>query len=466
MALLIGTSRNDDASRREADSIPPLFVASLRDDLVEQIRSSLDHGDYDGAGALLRDARTAFPSDSAFPELHSRYLRLARRKAHFDTALQEALDELADDRFVASLGKFREAATLSRGMSALEKRVFDTAIAEADKLTARHWQVAETLLHEIAGSMVSFSIPETLWKNIEARKHAETIRMALDESGRAEHCEYLPHVRSRIAQLARAYPEEQGLKSRLQVLDGLVAQRSAEEREKNLRRLCLFRDRLDATENQQTLRRFETLASPFTAQSGGEPEFEAVLSDVRELVATYERASEFLAQNRPQPALEICDQVLTKRPANILFRALEEKAKSREWVIRLADATMKRARAYEHNAQYAEAMEEWEALRAIDPRYPGLDSEVLHCAALDERSQELRVPRFEAGETGLTPEIVEPQPEFVAFRSFTSPPRQSALPLGLRIAITEEAWNHLKTGLAATVALLLVVLVLASNARH
>jgi hypothetical protein len=38
--------------------------------------------------------------------------------------------------------------------------------------------------------------------------------------------------------------------------------------------------------------------------------------------------------------------------------------------------------------------------------------------------------------------------------------------LGLRIAITGEAWNHLKTGLMATAALLLVLLVLASNVGH
>jgi hypothetical protein len=35
--------------------------------------------------------------------------------------------------------------------------------------------------------------------------------------------------------------------------------------------------------------------------------------------------------------------------------------------------------------------------------------------------------------------------------------------LNAKIAITEEAWNHLKTGLAATAAILLVVLVIASN---
>jgi hypothetical protein len=62
----------------------------------------------------------------------------------------------------------------------------------------------------------------------------------------------------------------------------------------------------------------------------------------------------------------------------------------------------------------------------------------------------------EAGEQ--LPEI-EPLP-------FARAPESSALPFGLRISITEQAWNHFKTGLAATGALLLMVLVLASHSRR
>ncbi len=65
----------------------------------------------------------------------------------------------------------------------------------------------------------------------------------------------------------------------------------------------------------------------------------------------------------------------------------------------------------------------------------------------------------------MTPQVLapdepkqEPPPLFLAQ---TGPHAHSGW---VKIAITEEAWNHLKTGLAATLAVLLVLLVLASNA--
>jgi hypothetical protein len=65
-----------------------------------------------------------------------------------------------------------------------------------------------------------------------------------------------------------------------------------------------------------------------------------------------------------------------------------------------------------------------------------------------------------------TPEAVENNLASERFPNFASLGRSNSHTTGLRIAITEEAWNHLKTGLVATAALLLVVLVLAANSRR
>ncbi len=143
-------------------------------------------------------------------------------------------------------------------------------------------------------------------------------------------------------------------------------------------------------------------------------------------------------------------------------------------------STTQRARTFEENAQYAEALEEWESLKEVYPQQPGLISEMVHCAALKRQSETVR--SFQPAmtdESALTPEVVDIEPESVALVVAEPsqqtwqplPPRppedsERVLPRGVKIAITGEAWNHLKTGIAAAFAILLVILVLASSLLH
>jgi tetratricopeptide (TPR) repeat protein len=250
-------------------------------------------------------------------------------------------------------------------------------------------------------------------------------------------------------------------------LDALLAERVAEDREKNLRRLYLFSDRLDYSENAETLRRFAELVKPFAGPYQDDRDFAVVFDGVRELQATLEHAEALLEESRPRDCLKVCNDALEKRPNNVLFRRLEEKAKGREWVSLLAQGTVDRARAFQAQAQYAEALGEWESLRGIDPHYPGLESEILNCAALSERSGGLSAKEqvAEAVQESEFVVLADEQAEIEPLPSLVDRPRANSLPLGIRISMTEEAWNHFKTGLAATGALLLVVLVLASHSQ-
>jgi hypothetical protein len=373
--------------------------------------------------------------------------------------LREARDEFSEDRFVAGLGKFREALSSSRANAALAQTVREAAAGEVARLMPGNWRVAEVLLFEVEQMSGQSAVLNELWANIEHQKRQDIVQLALDESGRAEQTGYLPHVRSRLLQLAQRYPGEAGLAAQLHVLERLIAQRVADDRDENLGRLALFCDRLDETENPETLHGFRTLVAPFVDAYEGDPDFGIILDDVSALGAAYESAAALLSEERCRESLDVCDAVLARRPRNVLFRRLAEKAKGREWVRLLADSCAQRAREFEDRGRYGEAMEEWEALRAIDPHYPGLESEAIRCAGL--KAQQVQqvdsepAPHFV--ESDLQP---EPSPSYVSLA------RSGSLPLGLRIAITQEAWNYLKTGLAATVALLLVMLVLASNLRR
>lgn len=420
MPLLVTSSPDDDSRRPEQETVPPLF-ASL------------------------------FPEDS----------RDRLRRSHLEAALEGASELLRQDCFVTALGKFREALTLSGTQEDLKQEANDVVISAAGDLIDRNWRVAEALLREVTPA------PDTLWAEIENRKREDAIQLVLDQTGRVDPNEYLPHVWNRMAEMAKTYSPDVRLQSRLDVLAGLLVQRVAEDREKNLQRLALFRDRLDHSENPETLQHFRDLVAPFTAAYAEDADFAAIFSEVSELQAAYENAEALLSESRASESLKVCGQVLEKRPGNILFRRIEEKAKGREWVALLTESATQRARAFELDGQYAEALEEWESLRAIDPHYPGLDSEILNCAALRERAEDLRAPQQTPAveESVFVAETVEEHIE-IEPPSFLIEPRSGNLPLRVKISITQEAWNHLMTGLAATAALLLMVLVLASHSRH
>jgi len=401
-------------------------------------------------------------------------LKQTRRRAYFEAALDGALSDLNEDRFVSSLGRFREALSWSRGFAVLERKVCDAATVAAAKLTASHWRFAEVLLEEAAQVVGVAAIPSRLWDGVAQQRREEIVRVAIDESGQAEHTAYLPHVRNRLCELVQGYPGDGNLRSRLDALDGLLAQRVKEERDKNLQRLTLFRDRVDFSDRPETLQRFAQLAAPFTKGYDGDPAFVAILDEIQALYATYEKSLQLLEEKRLQEVMQTCDEVLRRRPANVLFCALEEKARGREWVMRLVKAGVQRAREFEQRGQYAEAVGEWEALREIDPHLPDLDSEILHCTVLKQEAEALPRPERPAlDETAITPEVLhtdsaDGSEDSVPLPAFLSRAQSSSglWGRGVKIAMTEEAWNNLKTGLAAAFALLLMVLLYASNARR
>ncbi len=297
MSLLITRSDDADSVMRERVSVPPLFAGPLRDDLLVRIDSALAAGDHEKAAVLLYEADGTYPDDAAFTPLQFRCARLARRKAQFEAALHDALDDLSEDRLASSVSKFRQALSLSQGHELFVNKVCDTAVTAAEEHVQQHWRFAESLLQEIGGTVGRTVGNGAVWIAIERLKREESVRVALEESGRAEHTAYLPHLRDRLADLARTYPEVETLDARLRVLDGLVTQSVAEEREKNLRRLALFRDRLDLTANPETLRHFADLTAPFVDPYHDDAAFVEILADIRDLRSKYESAVLLVQEN-------------------------------------------------------------------------------------------------------------------------------------------------------------------------
>src|ERR1700679_1302519 len=89
------------------------------DPKIAQIGGALDRGDYETAGALLRDLLEKSPDDNQLLRLAAKQRKLAERFTRVYSLHKETRQALEGDEFVRAVGAFREAANLSLGFPAL-----------------------------------------------------------------------------------------------------------------------------------------------------------------------------------------------------------------------------------------------------------------------------------------------------------------------------------------------------------
>ncbi len=175
----------------------------------------------------------------------------------------------------------------------------------------------------------------------------------------------------------------------------------------------------------------------------GHPETEAqylalyrqIRSERDELDRAYGEAKKALESQNYDKALEICKDVLRRRPRELLFQALEleigeerrrnassrvadfhrrieteadlerklallneavrefpdepsfvQLLKSAKQKLALVNSSVGRARQYESQGQFTEAANQWDVLRRIYPQYPGLDHEIQRLSRKQEQS--------------------------------------------------------------------------------
>ena len=162
------------------------------------------------------------PGDPRFPVLHLKHLKLCQRVQQCETALGHAKKELEDDHFVAALGKYREALSLSRGLDKLENKAVNAALAEAEEILPRNWRISESLLLEIGQLNSRYAVPNSLWEDVHSRQREETVSNALAEADRAQAKGEIKPVRDHLAMLSTHYPDEERIKARLAILDTIL----------------------------------------------------------------------------------------------------------------------------------------------------------------------------------------------------------------------------------------------------
>lgn len=161
---------------------------------------------------------TELPLQAA-SDLSASEVTLAARAQWMANALEEMREDLAEDRFTAAVGHFREALCLTRGFPELKAEADRQLIFHSAKLLPRNWRVAEVLLQEAAAAEPPFRPAADLQMNLRLARYEETITRAIQQADRAEFEGNINHVRVRLKDLIARYPGEERLTDCLYALD-------------------------------------------------------------------------------------------------------------------------------------------------------------------------------------------------------------------------------------------------------
>ena len=300
------------------------------EDMPLQIAAALDRGDHETAGSLLRNSFEQAPSGNRLLRLAARQRKLAERFARVYALLKETREALQQDSFVRALGAFREAANLSQGLAALEQASFQLAVDEATDLEDKNWRIAGTLLEEASRIKAALTVPQELWEQVQAAERAEVIANVLAETALAKPADLL-QARDRLIKALDRYPDDVGLANRLRsIVTTIEDKRKWDERQKRLKKLTELREALEREEDPARAGKHLAQGEALAGAHSGDAEFANVLEDIKQQVATSERALAALKQDRIDDCLEECAWVLSRMRHHKLFLNLKAQAEERE----------------------------------------------------------------------------------------------------------------------------------------
>ena len=302
---------------------------------VAEIGAALDRGDYETAGAHLRDALEKSPDDNQLLRLAAKQRKQAERFTRVYSLHTETRQAVEGDEFVRAVGAFREAANLSQGFAVLEQATFDVGLEEADELGKRNWRIARNLLEEAGRLNQKLVVPEERWKTVRAAEREETIANVLEETAMAKPAD-LDRARERLIRTREQYPDDANLANRLKSIETTIEEkRKWDDRQKCLKKLTDLREAMqrvtDPAQFGKYVAQSEAIAAPYSSDS----EFSGVLEDIRHQATSCDKAVTALKQDRIEDCLEECAWVLSRMRHHQLFLNLKSQAEARE--LSLAD---------------------------------------------------------------------------------------------------------------------------------
>lgn len=327
--------QHSDFEKLSKDTNENSVQSLVGDSKVAQICAALDRGDYETAGALLRDALEKSPDDNQLLRLAAKQRKQAECFARVYLLHEETRQAVECDEFVRAVGAFREAANLSQGFAVLEQATFDIGLEEAGELGKRNWRIARSLLEDAARLNQKLVVPEERWENVRAAEHEETITNVLEETAMPKPAD-LDRARERLIRTREKYPDDADLAKRLKSIETTIEEkRKWDDRQKCLKKLTDLGESMqretDPAQVGKYVAQSEALAAPYRDDS----EFSGVLEDIRHQATSCEIAVTALKQDRIEDCLEECAWVLSRMRHHQLFLNLKEQAEARE--LSLAD---------------------------------------------------------------------------------------------------------------------------------
>lgn len=303
---------------------------SSTDSTVAQITAALDLGDHETAGNLLREALDRAPDDSQLLRLVPKQRRQTERFTRVYSLLKETHEAIENDEFVRAVGAFREAANLSQGFPALEESTFQVGIDEAGQLGDRNWRIARTLLEDAARVNKRLVVPGHRWGATQAAEREETIANVLAETALAKPAA-LGRARERLLRTLEQYPDDLALLNRLKSIECTIEEkRKWDERQKCLKKLGELRDSMQREVDPAHAGKFVAQSETLAAAYIDEPEFKAILDDIKHQVISSQNAVTALKQDRIEDCLEECAWVLSRMRHHQMFLNLKKQAEERE----------------------------------------------------------------------------------------------------------------------------------------
>ena len=302
---------------------------------VAEIGAALDRGDYETAGAHLRDALEKSPEDNQLLRLAAKQRKQAERFARVYSLHTETRQAVECDEFVRAVGAFREAANLSQGFAVLEQATFDVGLEEAGELGKRNWRIARSLLEEAGRLNRKLVVPEERWKNVRAAEREETIASVLEETAMAKPAD-LDRARERLIRTRQQYPDDANLAKRLKSIETTIEEkRKWGDRQTCVKKLTDLREAMQRETDPAQIGKYvaqgEAIAAPYSSDS----EVSGVVEDIRHQATSCEKAVTALKQDRIEDCLEECAWVLSRMRHHQLFLNLKKQAEARE--LSLAD---------------------------------------------------------------------------------------------------------------------------------
>lgn len=346
---------------------------------------------------------------------HELAARGDRRAEQVGAALARMHSAFSEDFFVPALAAFREAATLSRGLSALERDVSSAAIEEADHLVSPKWRIAETLLDEASELVPGFPDSVELRERIAHEQREMTVSNALADVDAFLQAGDLPQARESLSISLKKYPGDRRLRSILQSCDMIIAKRADEERQLRVAGEADVRAKAEADEQLGAVRR----------ALSAEPDLKK-----REMILSA-AGKEFPSNAHLSEQLE-------------LVKGVQQQVA----------AIVSQARECEGRKLFKDALAKWQSLRAIDALYPSLEGEIGRCELAMAPAVEIDTGEHETEWQKTMREVERSVPAFL--------PAQPAGPHRIRITLSRAENRVLKILVPSTIALLVSGLIFLS----